>query len=253
MEDGACSKDWNLCMTTRCHVPGLRREDDAFALDRATSHHVARVLRLQSGEAVELFDGKGYRASAVLTGAERRAVTVRVTARQDTPPPVPQLVLVQSVIRAAAMDNVIRKATELGVARIQPVLTARCVARPKDRPDRWDKIAVAAAEQCGADWVPVVDPVRRWREFLALMSGDSAPLMLCSLSAPAPLRDVLRRHQRVERVMVAVGPEGDFSPEEEQAAMKAGALPVSLGALTLRAETASIMVLSALRYEYGGI
>lgn len=238
-------------MSARCYVPGGTWADEDIALDRETSHHLARVLRVKTGEAVELFNGVGDAAEAEVTEVKKQAVRVRPLRRWSTPRPIPDITLVQSLIRPQPMDYVLRKATELGVSSVQPVLTERCVARTQERPDRWAKTIISAAEQCGANWLPEVRPVCGWADVLA-GAGDYDCVLLCALTQDAkPLRDILRAQGAVRRVAAWVGPEGDFTPEELRAALGTGAVPVSLGSLTLRAETASLYVMAALRYEFG--
>ena len=222
-----------------------------MTLGRETSHHLARVLRVQRGDAVELFDGAGDAAEAEVTDVAKRAVTIRVTRRWSTPRPAPEITLVQALIRPQPMDYVLRKATELGVSTVQPVLTERCVARTQERPERWAKTVISAAEQCGANWLPRIRPVLNWAELLA-GAAEYDRVLVCSLSETArPLKEVLRERTDLRRVAAWVGPEGDFTPAEARTALEAGATPVSLGALTLRAETAALYVLAALRYEFG--
>jgi 16S rRNA (uracil1498-N3)-methyltransferase len=234
----------------RCHVPEAEQWPETVELDRATSHHLVRVLRVTPGAAVTLFNGRGASAEAEVLEAGRSGVTVRVRRRRTTPPVAPHVTLVQALIRPQPMDSVFRKATEIGASAIQPVITARCVARTRERPDRWQKTLVSAAEQCGIDWLPVIEPVRTWSEFLATTGGYDA-LLLCSLDPAArPLKEVLRGGPAAVRWAALVGPEGDFTPGEAAAAQAAGAVPVSLGCQTLRAETAALYVLACLRYEF---
>ena len=239
-------------MTTRCYVSDPFWEQPEIVLNPEASHHIARVLRMGPGEALEVFDGRGRVASTELVHVAKQSVTVRVVSHQEVPVPRPRITLLQSLIKTPSMDLVIRKATELGVSVIQPVHNMHCVVRSKERPERWQKIVVSAAEQCGANWMPTVHPVCSWETALTNVSSDT-PFIICSLNSKRPMRDVLRDLENPEQLILAVGPEGDYSAEEETAAQAAGALSVSLGALTLRAETATIMALSALRYEYGGI
>ncbi len=238
-------------MSTRCHVVDGWRDGESITLDRDTSRHLARVLRVRPGDGVELFDGLGGVADAEVCEVTKDAVRVNPARRRETARPKPFTTLVQALIRPQPMDYLLRKATELGVSAVQPVLTERCVARTRERPARWRKTIISAAEQCGANWLPEIRPVRSWTEILAGWAEDER-VLLCALSESArPLKEVLRREPAPARVAVLVGPEGDLTPAERDAALNSGAIPVSLGSLTLRAETASLYALSALRYEFG--
>lgn len=238
-------------MSARCHVPGAAWTEDTLALDRDSSHHLARVLRVRRGDTVELFNGAGDAATAEVLDVTKREVTVRVLRRWSASRPQPEITLVQALIRPQPMDFVLRKATELGVSAVQPVLTERCVARTQERPERWLKTVVSAAEQCGANWLPEILPVRGWADVLA-EAGNYDRALLCGLTEDArSLKDVLRADEAPRRVAALVGPEGDFTIDEIRAATDVGAVPVSLGSLVLRAETAALYVLTALRYELG--
>lgn len=235
------------CYTTLPLVPG-----QTVSLDRETSHHVVRVMRRQAGDALELFDGQGGVATGVMGEAGKQCVTVKVGEVTRVERSRPQIVLVQALIRPQPMDFILRKATELGVAAIQPVLTQHCVVRTRERPERWRKTLISAAEQCGANWLPAIEPVLDWSEWLRQRPVED-PAVIGALTTETELiRDVVRGWRTVpERVYVCVGPEGDWTEPEQGAAIESGVVPVSFGALTLRAETAALFGLSALRYEFG--
>ncbi len=238
-------------MTPRCYVPAAAWTEQSVVLSPEPSQHLARVLRMQPGDVVELFNGAGEAAVAEITKTTKRAVTVRVGSRRCDPRPQPHITLMQSLIRPQRMDYVLQKATELGVTVVQPVMTERCVARTRERPERWMKTVISAAEQCGANWLPDIRSARDYTEVAGLMS-DYDRVLVCALTADAwPLKEVLRAPAQVERVAAWIGPEGDFTSDEMRVLVDAGAVPVSLGTLTLRAETAALFVLSALRYEWG--
>ncbi len=236
-------------MSVRCYVPGGQWTRETIDLDPDTAHHVSRVLRVQPGDRVELFNGRGEAAQASIVIAGKKGVTVRVGARWKSAPPQPEITLAAALIRSRPMEWMLTKAVELGVTAFQPVLTTRCVARPRERPERWMKTVVAACEQCGVNWMPTIHPVKSWAEFLA-EPGAFDHLLLGSLQEQArPLKTVLGERGAQGRITVLIGPEGDFTPEESESAIAAGAIPVSLGNLTLRAETASLYMLAALHYE----
>lgn len=239
-------------MSLRCHTPARLVGPAEVELDREASHHVVRVMRRQVGDAVELFDGHGNVAPGVIQSATKQAVTVAVENVVSEPPSRPQIVLVQALIRPQPMDFILRKATELGVAAIQPVLTQHCVARTRERPERWQKTVISAAEQCGANWLPELRPVLDWSEWLQRGIGNGPAVIGALTEDTRLLRDEVRAWADIpEQVTVCVGPEGDWTAEEQAAAIEVGVVPVSFGRLTLRAETAAVFVMAALRYEFG--
>jgi 16S rRNA (uracil1498-N3)-methyltransferase len=159
-----------------------------------------------------------------------------------------QVTLVQGVSAADRMDFTVRKAVELGVAEIQPVLAARSVARPKgDRAEtrqaHWQKVAVAACEQCGRNCIPRVLPLMEAAGY-RVPAGETALKLL--LSPRAELRFSRAVADKRNSVILAAGPEAGFSDEEEAAFAYAGFVPASLGPRVLRTETAALAALAAL-------
>ncbi len=241
----------------RCYVHPDDWSRPEILLDAEESHHVLRVMRKQVGDAVEIFNGAGGRGEAAVSAIRGDRVALAVRQRSETPRPCPSITLVPAVPREQKMDFVIQKATEIGAAAIAPVLTRNGVVRltgerAAEKKPRWEKIALAAAKQSGNPWLPRIEAPRPLAEFLK--SRPSFDLFLvCALHPEAaPLRDVVaaRRERKTESIGVLVGPEGDFTADELQAILSAGALPVSLGGNVLRAETAALYVLSVLRHEF---
>lgn len=247
------SIDWKPRMSQRCYTATLAEGQTILQLDRETSHHVVRVMRKQVGDELELFNGQGRVAAAVIQGAGKQAVTVAVGDVVSAPPRHPRIVLVQALIRPQPMDFILRKATELGVAAVQPVLTKHCVVRTRERPERWQKTVISAAEQCGANWLPEIAPVLEWEDWLQQRPLQQPALLGALTPATAPLRDVVRSWASPpDEIYFCVGPEGDWTEAEQAHAVQGGVVPVSFGSLTLRAETAALFGMAALRYEWGG-
>ncbi len=240
-------------MSTRCYVPMETEYPASLTIDGPAAHHLARVLRMSTGDALELFNGTGRIATAAIAQITKHSVTVAIRAQRQEQRPVPRITLVQALIRPQPMDWVVRKATELGMQHLQPVLTEHCVVRTRERPERWQKTLISAAEQCGANWLPTVAPVQKLTDWLQAPERPDT-VYLCSLTDDTqPFKTALRAQPTPPaHVAVVVGPEGDFSPPEREAARAVGAIPVSLGTLTLRAETAALMAMAALRYEFDG-
>ncbi len=222
-------------------------------LPDAAAHHATRVLRLAIGDALTLFTGAGGEYAATLIAADRRAATVRI----DAFDPVEResalaVTLAQGVAANDAMDYAIRKAVELGVAAIQPLVTERSAPLPAgDRADKrlahWRQVVVAACEQCGRNRVPDVAPARSIGEWLAAWSGPGfllAPDGMTSLSAigaPAAPPALL------------VGPEGGCTARETDAATACGFTKLRLGPRILRTETAGVAALAVLQAAWGDL
>lgn len=241
----------------RCFVPVPDWSPGDVTLSAEESLHLLRVMRRRVGDQVHLFDGAGRVGVAEVTDtSNRQAVVLGLREEQFLSRPPVKICLVQSLAREQKMDLVLQKAVELGASAIHPVLTTHSLVKlnPKqaeERATRWNRIALSAAKQCGAAWLPdisVPEPL-----LAHLSSGTKEGLqLLCSLRSNArPLRDVLRNlhWEETPEVTVFVGPEGDFTADEETEIEKHGAMPVSLGPLVLRTETAALYALGAVRYE----
>ncbi len=218
-------------------------------LPAATVRHV-QVLRLQPGDAITLFDGSGGEWRACIAQMGRSSVTVRVSEHLAISRELSvEVTLALGMPTNDRMDSVVEKATELGVAVIQPLLCERSVLRlGGERGDKkvahWQAVATAASEQCGRTRVPRVQPVRSLPAWLATLPADAAGRRhLLSLRDGAPR---IAPAPPAERLLFLSGPEGGLSEAEEQAAMQAGFEPTSLGARVLRADTAPLAVMAAL-------
>ena len=212
-----------------------------------TSRHI-QVLRLQPGAAITLFDGLGGEYEACILQMGRHTVAVRIDSHQTLERE--SAVYSHIVIGMPAnerMDWLVEKATELGVARITPLMTAHGVLRldaerAHKRQLHWLGIAQAACAQSGRNTLPQIDVPQSWSAWLStLPQDDSGSRWMLSLSAASTPMNALAQTQRV---VLLSGPEGGLSREEETQALERGFLPVRLGARVLRAETAPLAVLS---------
>ncbi len=237
--------------------PSAIHGDRATVSDARARHHLRDVLRLAPGDQVECFDGQGAGYVAVIERAGPRAVELKLLKRrEDHAPAALRITVAQALIRPERFEWAIEKMTELGVARIVPLVTARTVVRPvaarsTAKIARWRRIAQEAARQCGRADLPAVEEPQPLAAFVPSLAGVSHALMP-TLAVPGPLlREALSDGRPLEAVTVLIGPEGDFTEEEIQLAQRSGARPVSLGALTLRAETAATAIVAMLRYHAG--
>lgn len=227
-------------------------------LDKKESHHARNVLRVKPGEVVELLDGEGARYRAVIAGFDGEHVELSVDRTPERAPVRPETTLAGAVVRPERMEWMLEKACELGVHGWAPVLTERAVVklsreRWQAKVARWKKIAQESCKQCGLPRVPdVAEPVP-FKQMVGRIA-DFGLAVLPTLAVPTrSLGEAFSSRPEAGSLLILTGPEGDFTPKEVSQAVEAGAVPVSLGSLVLRAETAAIYVLSAARFFYGSL
>lgn len=241
----------------RCYIPPADWPLTHVTLGQDESHHLLHVLRVKVGQKVEVFNGEGGTGLATVEVADRGAIAVQILERSEQKRSAVQFALIQALPREQKMDLIIQKATELGASEILPVTTEHAVVqfrqdRSEGKRERWEKISLNAAKQCGATWLPKISPAQALPAFLNTRNRFDV-LLVCALDENTqPIRDAIQsiKARPVSRVGVLVGPEGDFSSAEMETIRAAGAVAVSLGGNILRSETAAIYALSVLRYEF---
>jgi len=228
-------------------------------LNSDEAHHFLHVLRGRENTEIEVFDGGGRVAKAGIAAIGRGRVVLGLREVRFVPAPVVEIILYQAIPKGSRWDWLIEKATEIGASRIVPLITERSEVRSAGRgenggaPERWHRIALSAAKQCGIARLPEIKAAVRPGDWSALFA-DSDRVLMGVLDPEAPsLRRVLEglRSSPPARLGILIGPEGDLTPAEISAATGAGALPVSFGPNTLRVETAALFALSVLRNEFG--
>jgi 16S rRNA (uracil1498-N3)-methyltransferase len=240
---------------TRLHVPGPLGAAGELELPATAAAHVGRVLRLRPGDPLVLFDGSGSDFRAEVASIVGGRVSVRVLEQTAGLVESPLAVtLVQAVARGERMDWTLQKATELGVRRIRPVVSARSVVRLDDRQGErrlrhWEAVVASACEQCGRSVLPVVEPPVPLARFLAAPAGDAARLLL----DPRGSDSLAARAAGVGEVELLIGPEGGLDAAETEAALAAGYAAVRLGPRVLRTETAGIAALAVLQALAGDL
>lgn len=245
----------------RFHIPPGTAKADEVQLAPEESHHAVRVLRLEVGDAVTLLDGAGVEARGEVLAADKRAVRVRVRERIVHPALPCAVTLLQALPKGRLMDSIVEKATELGAARIVPLLTEHTISRPDEdsaasKLDKWRTTALEAVKQCGNPWLPRIEPPVRLADFLRRNERFDLALVASLHPGARPLRAVFeefqaRENRRPATASVWVGPEGDFSPQEIAALVSAGVQPITLGPLVLRCDTAAVAVLARVLGERG--
>ncbi len=298
-------------MLPRFYVPDLDPGVALTALPREEASHLTRVLRLTAGDEVAVFDGRGHEFRARVVAAARDRVQVEIV-EAATPAPEPRvpITLAQAILKGEGMDAVVRDATMMGVAAIEPLVTARTIGRQRRAEratavGRWHRLAVSSAKQCRRATVPAIREARTWTEWLAgagtgpggvtpggpeaasplgmparVQVGTEVPTpagVQVGTEVPTPARVQVgtgARTSAVTRLILVeptasggseqsmrileehvpaalsliVGPEGGWTPEEREEAEAAGCLPVTLGALTLRADAVAVVAIALARF-----
>ena len=230
-------------------------------LPAGESHHLVTVNRARTGDTVIAFDGHGTEWTCELTDARKAGVSLLVTATHTRAPAPCAITLAQSLAKGGVMDDIIRHATELGVARVVPLATVRTQVhldgeRSDKKVEKWRVGALEAAKQCGNPFLPEITGVQLLGDFLSSSTTKAAEFKLIASLHPGAqsLKDALARFKAErlrapESAVWLVGPEGDFSTTEMQDAVAAGFIPVTLGPLVLRCDTAATAAIAVLAYE----
>jgi len=236
----------------QCREPSLRLAD-------REAHHAIHVLRVRRGERVAVLDGAGHEFLCEVRDLERDAVQLAVVHQQFVPPLPCQITLLQAIPKGKLFESIVQKTTELGVARIVPILSERVVPQLDEengaqKADKWRHVAVEAIKQCGSPWLPQIESPVTPKQFLARKEKIELPLIASLQDDRRHPRECFREFQAANgrmpaSVCVWIGPEGDFTPAEMNAIKTEGALPITLGRLVLRSETAAVYCLSILNYE----
>ncbi len=234
----------------------------AATLTGSEAHHARSVLRLQPGARVTLFDGQGREGTAEITALDSAAVQLRILHEAVTSPLRARITLAQAIPKGKNMDLIVQKAVEIGAAEIFPLLSARTVVHldsesAAQKQTKWQTVALEAAKQCGQNWLPQVHTPRTPNVFFAATGATSYDLRLIGSLQPGAfhLKKILAEYAgahagaRPAKVLILVGPEGDFTPAEIALGRSHGCAPLTLGPIILRVETAAIYCLSILSYE----
>lgn len=235
----------------RFYLPELPDVGNLTLPDNIVRH--IQVLRLNVGDTLTLFDGKGKRLRATLTELTKRQAACTLGEREysDAESPL-RIHLIQAISSGERMDFTLQKSVELGVASITPILSERCVVklhgeRADKRVQRWQDIVIAACEQCGRDFVPEVRPIMCLHDYLQTVSPDALHLLM-SLNHPRSLHEILPAPSCVH---LMIGPEGGWTNAEERAALNANFQAIKLGKRILRTETASLAAIAAMQTLWG--
>ncbi len=211
--------------------------------------HISKVLRMSAGDNIIVCDGEGNDYDATIMSISKTEVIAEITGKYvcDAEPSV-NVTLYQALPKQGKMEYIIQKNIELGVNKIIPVYTKRCVVKPSDKTERWSKVAESAAKQCGRGIIPQVMPAVSFNEAIEQMKEYDLALMPYECEEENGLKKVLQS-SNYKNVSIFIGPEGGFDLKEVEAALSAGVKTVTLGKRILRTETAASAVLPIIMYE----
>jgi 16S rRNA (uracil1498-N3)-methyltransferase len=211
-------------------------------LTGSEAHHLTSVLRAVPGDQVTLFDGRGSEALAEVAAVAKRAVELQILDRRTTDDDRRPVVLGTAVPKGERFRWLVEKTTELGVSRLVPLRTERSVVHPgRQKLDKLRQTVIAACKQCGINRLMHVDGLLSWEAFVRNeISGRCA--LIGVPGGPPVVAGMLSMENADGPVVLAIGPEGDFTEREVQQALDAGAEPVSLGPNVLRVETAGVVL-----------
>lgn len=243
----------------RLYVAPEILDESVISLPRGASHHVANVLRLRVGDRIGLFDGSGReylvcltRVSAGHVGGERQTLLAASSTRID------DVVLGQGLPQGAKMDWIVEKCSELGLSTLVPLHTELSPVRDvgqriTGKMARWQRIAAAAAGQCGRRTLLEIGTPSSLSDFCARYEAAPVKLICWEHEKSHGIRQALGTGDDERPVAVMVGPEKGFTEDEVAIAVAHGFMPVSLGRQRLRAETAAVVVTGVIRYSRGGL
>lgn len=233
----------------RFHLPAVSW--DSLSLGGDEAHHCIRVMRKRPGDEIEIFDGEGRMARAIIEEAGKRNVSLRLAGVEIRQALSPVREVAVGIPKGKTMELIVQKAVELGASRIIPLVTEQGNVRlggeeARRKQGKWQRLALEACKQCGQNFIPEVTVPGGLREWLAedqWNDGDRLSLVAALEGERRGLREALAL-SREKDARMAIGPEGDFSPKEYHFLAERGFEPVSLGPLILRTETAVLKMLS---------
>jgi 16S rRNA (uracil1498-N3)-methyltransferase len=245
----------------RFYAPDLDPAQASVTLPASESGHLSRVLRMGTGDVLEVFDGRGLMMRGVVTHASSSATTIEIVESAAAQPEAPYpMVVCAALLKGDAMDAVMRDATVLGALSVVPMTSTRTNV-PVGRVDsgrlhdRWQRVAVAAAKQCGRARLPDLEDVQPFADVLrtpAWIGWQRRLLVEPALAMPQGAEPDAERATTIHAspLVMACGPEGGWAPSEVDAAAAAGWMPWSLGPFTLRAEQVTLAALAVVRHAW---
>lgn len=247
----------------RFFLPAAECGNVELQLTEREAHHALHVLRVRPGDRVTVLDGEGRELHCEVVAVTRHAVRLKVVRTEFAPAPLCKTTLLQAIPKGKLFEFIVQKATELGTIRIVPLLTERVVTHLDEKDgvhkvEKWRQVAIEASKQCGALWLPQIEPPVTPAQFLARQEPIELPLLASLLGERRHPRKCFEEfhatHGRIPgSAAVWIGPEGDFTLAETELILTSGAMPITLGPQVLRTETAALYCLSVVQYELQAI
>ncbi|MFH1394827.1 MAG: 16S rRNA (uracil(1498)-N(3))-methyltransferase [Candidatus Omnitrophota bacterium] len=242
---------------SRFYVPKENVRGREIVIEGREAHHVADVMRLQPDDKIVVFDGTGNEYTGFIKKVNKktkRIIIEIVSTKHPLAEKSPEIVLAQALPKKDKMDYIVEKSVELGVSRIVPLITKRTIVRPgeaggRKKVERWGKIAVEASKQCGRLNVPRIDDIALYSNMVQELEEYDLVVFACLMQRTVSIKKVLSDF-KTGKILVFVGPEGDFTPEEVFLADRGNTRFVSLGRRVLKSDTAGLFILSVLSYEF---
>lgn len=216
--------------------------------------HSTKILRLNQGDSIELFDGQGGIYRGKLVERDHLKVTVEIHESFEEDKASAYIILGQSLLKRGKMDLVVQKATELGAFEIYPLATQYSIPRINEESmdkkiKRWCRIAIEASKQCKRASIPFINHIIDFPSFINTMDGDYLKLILWEKEKGSSFREIFKGDKADKKIILLIGPEGGFSEKEILLATAKDFHPVSLGKRILRSETAALAALTIVQYE----
>lgn len=240
---------------SRFFVPKDMIKGRRMVITGKEAHHILDVMRLKVSDKVTTFDGSGKEYIGIIREADRKSLEVEIIeTRAACPKEHIKITLIQALTKKEKIDYIIEKATELGVSRVVPVFTERTIPvwddeKRRAHVERWRKTAREAAKQCGRSDVPEIAEIEDFSSAAAKMPGEDLRLIAVLSEETVPIADAVAGC-KPKGIVIAIGPEGDFTLQETEAAKKGGFKPVSLGPRVLKSDTAGLAAIAILNYEF---
>ena len=239
---------------SRIYINNDLNEGIETGITGETAHYAINVLRMQNGQQLVVFNGKGGQYSAEIIGIKKGMVKVKVNEYQSVERESNlNITIVQGISRSQRMDYAIQKSVELGVTRIVPVITEFCSMQLNDKRNEkkynhWEKIIINSCEQCGRNRLPVLENIMAIEEWLNQDTNNMKIIL-----HPDKGTRFNEFNKKFDNITLLTGPEGGFCQSEFEQALQSGYLPVKLGPRILRTETASIVAISACQAMWGDL
>lgn len=233
------------------YVPRTQFNADIATIAGSEHHHLRNVLRLGIGETIRIIDGKGNVFTATINKIRSELTDAKIEKQECHKKTIPSITLFQGLPKQDKMELILQKTAELGVNQIVPIITERSLQKPSEnRLERWQRIILSAAKQCGRAWIPEINEIQTLQDCSKSIHTYECTLILWEKELGQHLQSVLRSKTELKSIALIVGPEGGFTENEVKDLIENGCIPVKIGSNILRTETAAIAGVAMINYEY---